>query len=64
MWHPDPRDGRPIMRCLWPELVDIQTLQSWVLQRMGLDVDSIVLCQPDNGELALEDVNQLSLSIT
>ena len=36
----------------------------WVLQRMGLDVDSIVLCQPDNGELALEVVNQLSLSIT
>lgn len=26
---------------------------------MGLDVDSIILCQPDNGEMALEVVDQL-----
>ena len=28
-------------------------------QNMGLDVDSIILCQPDNGEMALEVVDQL-----
>ena len=26
---------------------------------MGLDVDAIILCQPDNGEMALEVVDQL-----
>ena len=26
---------------------------------MGLDVDNIILCQPDNGEMALEVVDQL-----
>ena len=29
------------------------------MQRMGLDVDNIILCQPDNGEMALEVVDQL-----
>ena len=29
------------------------------LQRMGLDVDKMILCQPDNGEMALEVVDQL-----
>ncbi len=26
---------------------------------MGLDVDKMILCQPDNGEMALEVVDQL-----
>ena len=29
------------------------------MQRMGLDVDKMILCQPDNGEMALEVVDQL-----
>ena len=29
------------------------------LQRMGLDVEKMILCQPDNGEMALEVVDQL-----
>ncbi|CAL5220871.1 g2957 [Coccomyxa viridis] len=28
-------------------------------KRMGLDVDKMILCQPDNGEMALEVVDQL-----
>ena len=50
------------MQCLWPDLAGDEFFQ--VAKRMGLDVDSIVLCRPDNGEIALEVVNQLSLSIT
>lgn len=29
------------------------------LQKMGLDVENLVMCQPDNGEMALEAVDQL-----
>ena len=32
---------------------------AWVMQNMGLDVEKILLCQPDNGEMALEVVDQL-----
>jgi recombination protein RecA len=30
-----------------------------VVQSMGLDVEKVLLCQPDNGEMALEVVDQL-----
>ena len=29
------------------------------MQRAGVDVDNLVMCQPDSGEMALEVVDQL-----
>ena len=50
----------PLLVHSWPDW------ESWgcnclrrALQRMGLDVDKMILCQPDNGEMALEVVDQL-----
>jgi recombination protein RecA len=32
---------------------------SWQLQRAGVDIDNMIMCQPDSGEMALEVVDQL-----
>ena len=32
---------------------------SWQMQRAGVDIDNMIMCQPDSGEMALEVVDQL-----
>lgn len=40
-------------------IIGMIVTECWLLQNMGLDVEKILLCQPDNGEMALEVVDQL-----